>query len=281
MPSSETPGTFRVALVQMCAGRDVDRNVDDASALIRRAATGGANYVQTPEATTLLELDRERLFAATQPEEGNPALLHFQGLARELGLWLHIGSMPVRATVDRLANRSVLISPKGDIAARYDKIHMFDVALPNGESYRESQNYAPGHQAVVTPLPWGFLGLTICYDLRFPHLFRALAHGGAGFIAVPSAFTRLTGRAHWHTLLRARAIESQAFIFAAAQGGHHEHGRETYGHSLVVSPWGDILAEGGTEPDVIFADIELKALDDIRSRMPCLTHDRPFEIAPR
>ncbi len=171
-----------------------------------------------------------------------------------------------------------MISPEGRIVGRYDKIHMFDVDLPGGESYKESRNYEPGKQAVLVDLPWGALGLTICYDLRFPHLHRALAKAGAKFIAIPSAFTRHTGEAHWHTLLRARAIETQCFVFAAAQGGRHEHGRETYGHSLIVSPWGQVLAEGGIHPGVVFADIDLQVLEDVRRRVPSLEHDRSLDV---
>lgn len=271
-------GKFRAGLVQMRSGRTVDRNVAAASELIRQAAAGGAHYVQTPEVTTLMELDRERLFASCQPEQGNEALAEFQSLARELGVWLHIGSIPILASPTKLANRSYLLSPDGRIAARYDKIHMFDVELANGETYRESENYQGGTEAVVARLPWGGLGMTICYDLRFPYLFRALAHAGASMIAVPAAFTRPTGEAHWHVLLRARAIEAQSFVLAAAQGGQHEHGRSTYGHSLIVSPWGEILAEGGTGPGVIFADIDMSQVADVRQRVPSLRHDRPFRV---
>lgn len=271
--------TFRAGLVQMRSGRDPARNVSTACDLIREAARRGASYVQTPEATTLMELDREALFAGAEPEEAGPAIAEFSKLARELGIWLHVGAMPVRASATKLANRSVLISPEGHVAALYDKIHLFDVALSPGESYKESLNYEPGSRAVLGELPWGRIGLSICYDLRFPLLYRALAKAGARFLAVPSAFTRPTGEAHWHTLLRARAIESQCFVLAAAQGGLHEHGRETFGHSLIVSPWGDILAEAGNEPGVIVADIDLAALDDFRRRVPSLQHDRPFEAA--
>ena len=281
MTSSQTAAAtgFRVGLVQMCSGRNVERNVADATELIREAARGGAHYVQTPEATTLMELERERLFEAALSKEATRALRHFQALAAELKIWLHVGSMAVRANPpDKIANRSILISPSGTIAARYDKIHMFDVDLPGGESYRESASYEPGRHAVMADLPWGPLGLTICYDLRFPQLYRALARAGATFLAVPSAFTRLTGEAHWHTLLRARAIESQCYVFAAAQGGRHEHGRETFGHSLVVSPWGQILAEGGVHPSVIYADVELGAIEDVRRRVPSLEHDRAFDV---
>ena len=273
-----TAPTFRAALVQMCSGRDVDRNMADAEALIRSAAAGGAQYIQTPEVTTLMELNRERLKTAIEPEAGNRCLAKFQELAKELKVWLHIGSMAILMPSGRFANRSYVIAPDGHIAARYDKIHMFDVDLPNGESYRESANYEAGEQAVIVDLPWGKLGLTICYDLRFPQLHRTLAQGGASFIASPAAFTRVTGEAHWHTLLRARAIESQCFIFAAAQGGRHEHGRDTYGHSLIISPWGQVMAEGGVEPCVIFADIDLNALTDARARVPSLNHDRAFKL---
>lgn len=262
----------------MCSGRDVARNLRDATAMIREAASGGATYVQTPEVTTLMELDRERLFAAAEPEANNVALQHFADLAKDLEIWLHIGSMVVKASETKLANRSLLISPAGEVAARYDKIHMFDVDLPNGEVYRESASYEPGTRAVVVPLPWGGLGFSICYDLRFPYLYRALAQAGASLLAVPAAFTRLTGEAHWVTLLRARAIEAQCFVLAAAQGGLHEHGRETFGHSLVVSPWGHILAEGGVHPSVIFADLDLGLIAEVRSRVPSLRHDREFVV---
>lgn len=269
---------FRVALVQMCSGREVEANVRDATLLIREAAAGGAQYVQTPEVTNIMELDRGLLFAAARPEAEDPAMHHFAALAAELGIWLHLGSMVVRESADRLANRSFLISPRGAIVARYDKIHMFDVDLSNGESYRESANYKPGEVAVLAHLPWGPLGLSICYDLRFPKLYRALAQAGAMFLAVPAAFTRLTGEAHWHTLLKARAIESQCFVFAAAQGGLHAHGRETYGHSLIISPWGEVLAEGVVHPGVISADVELQSIEDARTRVPSLRHDRTFKI---
>ncbi|MGE3228471.1 MAG: carbon-nitrogen hydrolase family protein [Hyphomicrobium sp.] len=267
-------------MVQMCSGRDVARNLRDAEALIREAASGGATYVQTPEATNLMELDRQRLFAVSEPESGNASLARFSDLARDLAIWLHLGSLVIKDSPTKLANRSYVIAPSGEVTARYDKIHMFDVDLPNGDVYRESTNYAPGDQAVVAALPWGGLGLSVCYDLRFPYLYRALAHAGASFLAVPAAFTRLTGEAHWVTLLRARAIEAQCFVFAAAQGGLHEHGRETFGHSLVVSPWGQVLAEGGVQPSVIFADVDLAMVRDVRARVPSLQHDRTFDVAP-
>jgi predicted amidohydrolase len=275
---SDTPKSFRVGLVQMCAGRTVDRNIAAATELIRAAARGGAQYVQTPEMTNILELDRERLLAAIKPEADDPGVTQFRFLARELGIWLHVGSLALVGERGRPVNRSLLISPEGRIDARYDKIHMFDVDLPGGESYRESANYEPGREAVVAALPWGQLGMTICYDLRFPQLHRALAKAGARFLAVPAAFTKPTGLAHWHTLLRARAIENQCYVFAAGQGGCHENGRETFGHSLVISPWGEVLAEADVQPAVTFADVELQRLEDVRRQVPSLRHDRPFDV---
>lgn len=269
---------FRAGLVQLCSGRDVARNVRDASDLIRKAASEGADYIQTPEVTTLMELERARLLAEIQPENSNTSLAAFTELARDLKRWLHIGSMAVKLDDDRFANRSYVINPDGRVVARYDKIHMFDVDLGNGNVYRESESYAPGTHAVLVDLPWGQIGLTICYDLRFPALHRALAKGGAKYLAAPAAFTRITGEAHWHTLLRARAIEAQSFVFAAAQGGLHDNGRETFGHSLIISPWGEILGEAGTDPAVVVADIDLSILDDVRRRVPSLTHDRAFDV---
>jgi len=271
-------GALRVGLVQMRTGRDVEKNLADAGSLIREAARQGAQYVQTPEITTLMEMDRARLFAAVRPEEGNAAIARFRALARELGVWLHVGSMAILLGNGKIANRSFLISPAGEIEARCDKIHMFDVQLPGGESYRESKNYQAGDAAVLAELPWGTLGLTVCYDLRFPHLYRALAKAGADFLAIPSAFTRQTGEAHWHVLMRARAIETGCFVFAAAQAGKHESGRETYGHSLIVSPWGEVVAEAGTEPGVVVADIKLADVAAARQRIPSLRHDRPFQV---
>lgn len=281
MASDSHRARFKAGLVQMCSGRDVARNVADAAALIREAAASGADYVQTPEVTTLMELDRKRLFAEIEPEGSNSALAAFRELAKELEIWLHIGSMGVKVSADKIANRSYLIAPDGRVDAYYDKIHMFDVDLPSGESYRESNSYQPGAEAVIAELPWGAMGLTICYDLRFPQLHRALAQAGAEMIAGPSAFTRVTGEAHWHTLLKARAIECQCFVLAAAQGGRHEHGRDTYGHSLIVSPWGEILGEGGVQPSVIVSEIDLRLVDEARARVPSLTHDRAFAIADR
>ena len=271
-------GHFRAALVQLRAGRAIAPNLDQAEALIRQAAKGGADYVQTPENSALMELEPERVLALVQPEAESVPLSRLRSLAVELGIWLHIGSLGIKIGEGRVANRSYVIDPEGEIAARYDKLHMFDVDLAGGESYRESQYYAPGSKAVIAELPFGRLGMTICYDLRFPALYRALATEGANLIAIPAAFTKQTGQAHWHVLVRARAIETGAFVLAATQGGLHENGRETFGHSMIVSPWGEILAEAGEDPEVIFADIDLGASDEARVRIPALKHGRDFEI---
>src|SRR6478609_7542880 len=213
-----TGSTFRIGLVQMRAGRTPSANLEAVTKLIGEAKNGGADYVQTPEMTNIMEVSREKLFATIVPEENDASLATFRELARKLSIHLHIGSLAVKATVDKAANRAFLIDPRGEIVARYDKIHMFDVDLANGESYRESRSYRPGELAVLHDLPWGRLGLTVCYDLRFPALYRALAEAGASFLAIPSAFTQQTGEAHWHVLMRARAIENGCYVFAAAQG---------------------------------------------------------------
>ena len=268
---------FRAAAVQMRSGIDVARNVADAERLIREAALAGANYVLTPEMTTLLDRDRERLLAAVSSEESDPSLGRFRILARELGIHLHIGSMAIRLRDDaKVANRAFLIGPDGNVLARYDKIHMFDVDLAGGESYRESRLYRPGSSAAVADLPWGRLGLSVCYDVRFPNLYRVLAKSGAVVMAVPAAFTRTTGEAHWHILVRARAIETGSFVVAAAQGGHHEDGRDTYGHSMIVDPWGKILTEAGTEPGVVMADIDPAESAAARQRIPALANEKTF-----
>ena len=269
---------FRAALVQLRSGRTVAANLDSAEALIRRAAEGGADYIQTPENTALMELAPELVLAAAVTEAEHAPLERLRALSAELGVWLHIGSLAVRLDEARAVNRSYLIDPEGKIAARYDKLHMFDVDLAGGESYRESRYYARGGKAVLADLPFGRLGLSICYDLRFPQLYRALATAGADVIAIPSAFTRQTGEAHWRVLVRARAIETGAFVLAATQGGMHENGRATYGHSMIVAPWGEVLAEAGEDPGVIFADIDLAASAEARARIPALKHGCDFEI---
>jgi predicted amidohydrolase len=270
--------TFRVALIQMRSGRSPAANLDAAAKLIGEAKAGGADYVQTPEMTNILEARRDALIAAIRPEHEDPSLAAFRELARHHRLWLHLGSLALKVSPDRAVNRGFLIDPRGEITARYDKIHMFDVDLPNGESYRESRSYRPGEHAVTANLPWGRLGLTICYDLRFPALYRALAEAGSMFLAIPSSFTKQTGEAHWHVLNRARAIETGCFVFAAAQGGSHENGRDTFGHSLIIDPWGRVLAEGAVDPAVVIAEIDPDAVTTARARIPSLQHGRRFEI---
>jgi len=275
MPNAST---FKIALIQMRSGLDPEANLAAVLAGVDEAKRGGADYVQTPEMTNVLENKRERLFTKIFDEEQDPTLATLREVARKLSIYIHLGSLAVKASPEKAANRGFLIDRKGDIAARYDKIHMFDVDLAGGESYRESNTYRAGELAVVADLPWGRLGLTVCYDLRFPALYRALAEAGASFLAIPSAFTKQTGEAHWHVLMRARAIENGCYVFAAAQGGKHEHDRETFGHSLVVDPWGKIIAEGSTEPGVIFAEVDPAEVAAARSRVPSLSHGRRFEL---
>ena len=270
--------TFTAGLVQLRTGLSPQANLATTLRLIEEAKGAGADYVLTPEMTNIMEVKRDRLFANLSAEDNDPSLAAFRALARKLGIYLHVGSLAIKLLPERAANRSFLIDPRGEIIARYDKIHMFDVDLANGESYRESRNYRAGDLAVAIDLPWGRLGLTVCYDLRFPALYRALAEAGCSFLAIPSAFTRQTGEAHWHVLNRARAIENGAFVLAAAQGGLHENGRETFGHSLVVDPWGRILAEGGTDPGVILATIDPAEVAAARAKVPSLQHGRRFEV---
>jgi predicted amidohydrolase len=270
--------TFTVGLVQMRSGLAPPANLETAIRLIGEAKAAGADYVQTPEMTNVMDIKRERLFAAMVPEDDDLSLVRFRELARKLRIHLHIGSLGIKISPERAVNRSFLIDREGEIVARYDKIHMFDVDLAGGESYRESRNFRPGESAIVADLPWGRLGFSICYDLRFPALYRALAEAGASFISIPAAFTRQTGEAHWHILIRARAIENGAFVFAAAQGGMHENGRETFGHSLIVDPWGRIVAEGGTEPGIVVARIDPAEVAAARAKIPSLQHGRRFEI---
>ena len=270
--------SFRAGLVQLRSGRSVAPNMEMAEALIRRAAKGGAVYVQTPENTAIMELETERLLSELEVEDKAAPLKRLQALAKELGIWLHVGSLGMKLASGKVANRSYLIAADGEIAARYDKLHMFDVDLAGGESYRESRTFDPGATAVLADLPWGRLGMSICYDLRFPALYRALATAGADMIAVPAAFTKQTGEAHWQVLLRARAIETGAYVLAACQGGLHENGRSTYGHSMIVSPWGEVLAEAGEDPQILLADIDLGLCAETRAKIPSLKHGRAFEV---
>jgi deaminated glutathione amidase len=276
--SAASHSTFKVGLIQMRSGLDPQANLAAALPLIDEAKRAGADYIQTPEMTNILALKRDQLFATIVAEEQDPTLATLREVARKSSTFIHIGSLAIRVSPDKAANRSFLIDRKGEIVARYDKIHMFDVDLAGGESYRESNNYRSGDLAVIADLPWGRLGLTVCYDLRFPALYRALAEAGASFLAIPSAFTKQTGEAHWHVLQRARAIENGCFVLAAAQGGRHENGRDTFGHSLVVDPWGRILAEGGIEPGVVMAEIDPAAVAAARAKVPSLRHGRRFEL---
>ncbi len=276
--SGTKSSTFKVGLIAMRSGLDPQANLDAVLAAINQAKHAGADYVQTPEMTNVLESKRDRLLANIVSDDNDPTLATLREVARKLSIYIHIGSLAIKASHEKAVNRSFLIDRRGDIAARYDKIHMFDVDLAGGESYRESNTYRAGELAVVADLPWGRLGMTVCYDLRFPALYRALAEAGASFFAIPSAFTKQTGEAHWHVLLRARAIENGCFVLAAAQGGKHESGRETFGHSLIIDPWGRILAEGGTEPGVVMAEIDPAEVAAERAKIPSLNHGRRFEL---
>jgi len=270
----------RVACVQMRSGVEIAPNIAAASGLIRDAAGQGAQLVATPEMTNLLDIRPGKARPKIVPEADDQTLAAMRGLAAELGIWMLIGSIAVTlAGEDRLANRSVLIAPDGSVRARYDKIHMFDVEVGDGQSYRESRAYRPGERAVLAETEFGKLGMTICYDVRFPHLYRKLAQAGAGILTIPAAFTRVTGKAHWHVLVRARAIETGSFVIAPAQGGKHEDGRETFGHSLIVSPWGEVLAEkADDEPGVILADLDLDAVAIARRRIPSLGNDQDIRF---
>ncbi len=267
---------FKVACVQLNAGRDLAPNIAAASALIREAKAAGAQFIQTPENTGWIEPIRPLQLEKAKPETEHPGVPAYQALAAELKVWLLIGSLSIKLDASTCANRSFLFDPQGRIAARYDKIHMFDVDLANGETYRESATFRPGQRAVTADLPWGRVGLTVCYDLRFAYLYRALAQAGASFLTVPAAFTRPTGEAHWHVLLRARAIETGCYVFAPAQCGEHAEGRKTYGHSLIVAPWGEVLADGGEDVGIIYADVDPAKVTEARDMVPALRHDRPF-----
>jgi deaminated glutathione amidase len=267
-----------IAIAQMTSGLDPAVNLAVVEGHARAAAAGGAKLLFTPEMTNVVDGKRDRLLPKLHLEGDDPFLQRLQALAIEARLWISVGSLALLRPDGRVANRSLLIDADGDIRARYDKIHLFDVDLAGGERYRESATYARGETAVLAASPWAKLGLTICYDVRFGHLHRALAQAGADILTAPAAFTAKTGQAHWHTLLRARAIETGCFVVAAAQCGHHEDGRETFGHSLVVGPWGEVLADGGAEPGLLFADLDLLAVDRARAQVPALQHDQPFTV---
>lgn len=277
--------TLKIALIQLCVGDDPDQNLPVTCDLIRQAAAGGARLVVTPEATNMIGGDRQWKDRILHPEAGDPALSALRQLAKELGIWLLIGSLSLKLdqTDDtRLANRSFLIAPDGAVAARYDKLHMFDVTISDNESYRESAAFKPGDRAVLGQGP-AAVGMTICYDVRFPRLYRQLAQAGAKILTVPAAFNDTTGAAHWEVLLRARAIETGCFVLAPAQTGlhpapHHPDARprRSWGHSLVIDPWGKIIADAGTKVGFTLASLDLSAVDKARSRVPSLTHEREF-----
>lgn len=270
---------LRMAAVQMRSGEDVGRNIAAFEALVREAAAKGATYVQSPEMTGALMRDRAALRATLKPQGHDPVERAASRLAAELGIVLHLGSTAIARADGKIANRAFVFGPDGGLLATYDKIHMFDVDLDNGESWRESAAYTPGDTATIVDIGAAQVGLGICYDVRFPQLFRAQALAGAQILTAPAAFTRQTGSAHWHVLQRARAIENGAFVVSAAQGGLHEDGRETYGHSLIVDPWGRVLAEADhDEPGVVIADIDLDEVARARAKIPNLKNAREFRV---
>lgn len=270
--------SFIAACVQMRGRRDPSTNCDDAVRMIREAASRGATFVQTPEISNLVDRDRETMMKSLFTEDKDPMLQAFQALARELRITIHAGSLSIK-NGNKVANRAFVISSSGDVAARYDKIHLFDVDLANGETWRESNTFTGGSEAIVVDIPHAKLGVSICYDVRFPYLFRALADHGATLLSAPACFTKQTGEAHWSVLQRARAIENGAFMISAAQAGLHEDGRETYGHSMIVDPWGRVLAEGDDKPGLIFAEIKTDAVTEARNRIPALRHTRPTPVS--
>jgi predicted amidohydrolase len=278
------PSTVTVACVQNSAGPEFDASMAEATHLVRAAHRRGAELICLPEYFSCLKTSDDQFVVGALSEAAHPALPHYRDLARELGVWLLLGSLAVKAAADKVYNRSYLIDATGRIVARYDKLHLFDVDLAGGESYRESAAVAPGERAVLAPTPWGPLGMSICYDLRFAYLYRALAQAGAVFLSVPAAFAATTGQAHWHVLLRARAIETGCFVLAPCQTGTHGGGRPTYGHSMIVDPWGRILADGGDEPGIVVAEIDTAEVAKARAMVPALRHDRalagPAGLAP-
>jgi predicted amidohydrolase len=275
--------TFTVACVQTTAGPDVKTNIINASALVREAHKSGATLIVLPEVTNIIDMDRSAMAEKLSAEVDDISLVAFCTLAVELKVWLLLGSLGLKHETalnaegkPKFANRSFLIGDDGVVRNRYTKIHLFDVDLGAGETYQESKSYKPGNETVVADTPWGKLGMTICYDIRFPHLYRKLAQAGAKFLSIPAAFARPSGKAHWHVLMRARAIENGCYVFAAAQCGEHGGGRSTYGHSLIVDPWGEILADGGTEIGFVLAEIDTSLVDKVRQKIPSLTHDRDY-----
>jgi predicted amidohydrolase len=267
---------FRAACLQLNSGSDLMTNLATVRQMVAEAAGGGAQLVLMPEYCLMMDGSGRVMRDGALDADGGATLVDLQNLARINNIWLLAGSLTLKTGEERIVNRSYLIAADGRVVATYDKIHMFDVTLPDGKVIRESSSYRPGEQAVVAATPWGKLGMTVCYDVRFPHLYRALAQQGAQFISVPASFQRQTGKMHWHTLLKARAIENAAYVLAPAMCGEHPGNRQTYGHALIVDPWGEVLADGGEEPGIIYADIDPARVVKIRSMMPSLEHDRPY-----
>lgn len=275
MPAA--PRSLRVGLVQSCATSDLRANLAQLERWLREAASAGARLIALPEACELLHPDNQQFFAQARRPEESEALKRLAGMAREVGTWVLIGSLSVRVDDETLANRSILLTPQGEVRATYDKIHLFDAAPGEKPSF-ESRLYRRGNQAIVVDIGVARVGLTVCYDLRFPHLYRALAANGAEILLVPSAFMQITGEAHWHTLLRARAIENGCFVLAPAQCGIPHEGRESFGHSLAVNPWGKVLADAGVEPGIVVVDLDLTEVEKARRRIPSLSQNFEFTV---
>ena len=271
--------SFKAGLIQLRSSREMATNLMEASKLIRQAASQGATFISTPEMTNIFEPDRERLKAVMMTERDDSSVHGFVELAAKLKIWLHLGSLALKGDDGKLVNRTLLLNPKGEIVARYDKIHLFDVDLPNGDKYRESETFTAGVEAVTVETPFCKLGLSICYDVRHPALYHTLAKAGANVLVVPAAFTVPTGKAHWHVLLRARAIETGSYVIAAAQGGAHDSGRETWGHSKVVDPWGKVVAEAGVDPEYLLFEINPAESAAARARIPALVNAREFTLS--
>ena len=269
--------SFMVACVQNCAERDMAPSIAAVTELIRGAAAAGAALIVLPEMVTMIEPQNALVLEKAVPEAADPGLAAFRNLARETGAWILVGSLLLKeAGESRVVNRSFLLDGEGAIVARYDKLHLFDIDLDEGESYRESATVRPGDRAVLAPTPWGLLGMSVCYDVRFAYLYRALAQAGASFLSIPAAFTETTGKAHWHVLVRARAIETGSYVFAATQSGTHAEGRRTFGHSLIVDPWGEVLADAGSDVGFVTAEIDPANVARARAMIPALRHDRRF-----
>ena len=268
--------TFRVACLQMQSGNDLDSNFSTLHAMTREAAAGGAQLVMSPEYALMMDGSGRTMRERALPPDGGDVLAQLCALSRELNVWTLVGSLTLRVDDERMVNRSYLVDARGSVVASYDKIHMFDCTLPDGKVIRESSAYRPGECAVIAGTPWGVLGMTVCSDLRFPHLYRALAQAGAQYLTIPSSFQRQTGKAHWHTLIKARAIENACFVFAPAMCGEHPGNRSTYGHTLIVDPWGEVLADGGEAPGIVYADVDPARVKKVRVMIPSLQHDRPY-----